>query len=101
MSITLAKPDDLLRGRRSWTLFGMTLALLIGAAADGFAQETATARHNAPLRPVAVWPTGPLEVIAAFDSPVDPAAAKAMIERTIPYHDTDGTRPAAPPPSKP
>jgi putative heme-binding domain-containing protein len=79
----------------------MTLALLIGAAADGLAQETATAGQNASPRPVAVWPPGPLEVIAAFDSPVDPAAAKAMIGRTIPYDDTDGNRPGAPPPFKP
>jgi putative heme-binding domain-containing protein len=79
----------------------MTLALLVGAAAEGFAQEAAIAGQDAPPRPVAVWPPGPLEVIAAFDSPVDPAAAKAMSGRTIPYYDTDGTGLGAPPSSKP
>jgi putative heme-binding domain-containing protein len=79
----------------------MALALLFGAAADGFTQEAATADPNALPGPVAVWPTGPLEVIAAFDRPVDPAAAKAMIGRTIPYDDTGGNGPGAPPHSRP
>jgi putative heme-binding domain-containing protein len=50
------------------------------------------------VRPVAVWPPGPLEVIAAFDRPIDPMLAKSFIGRTIPYIEgpADAAGPAAP-----
>jgi putative heme-binding domain-containing protein len=62
------------------------MAILVGMAASASAQEPGAGGRDSPPRPVAVWPPGPLEVIAAFDRPVDPAA-KAMIGRTIPYSD--------------
>ena len=39
--------------------------------------------------------------MAAFDRPLDPNAAKAMIGRTIPYHDIRADGPGQPPPSRP
>ncbi len=63
-----------------------------------------TARRAAgglEVHPVAVWPPGPLEVIAAFDRPIDPAAAKSLIGRTISYFETQSDVPGQAPPAKP
>jgi putative heme-binding domain-containing protein len=79
----------------------LAVALFVANGMAGFAQQTSTDGRDAPIRPVAVWPTGPLEVIAAFDRPLDPAAAKAMIGRTIPYQDIPGEGADQPPPSRP
>jgi putative heme-binding domain-containing protein len=57
---------------------------------SGLAQPAAP---DGPAHPIAVWPPGPLEVIAAFDRPLDPAAAEAMIGRTISYQDAGGGGP--------
>jgi thiosulfate/3-mercaptopyruvate sulfurtransferase len=43
---------------------------------------------------VAVWPSGPLEVVVAFDAAVDPAFAKSVIGHTITYADAPA-RPSA------
>ncbi len=40
-------------------------------------------------RPAAVWPSGPLEVIAAFEHPVEPDRANALVGQTITYFDVD------------
>ncbi|WP_165226992.1 c-type cytochrome [Aquisphaera insulae] len=42
------------------------------------------AREPAP-RPLLAWPAGPMEVRVAFDRPVDAAAMKALVGRTIPF----------------
>ena len=34
---------------------------------------------------MAAWPAGPMEVRVAFDGPIDPSVARAMVERTIPF----------------
>jgi putative heme-binding domain-containing protein len=44
------------------------------------------------MRPVAVWPSGPLEIIAAFDKALEPAAAAAFVGKSIAY-----SEPAEPP----
>jgi putative heme-binding domain-containing protein len=38
-------------------------------------------------RPIAVWPVGPIEVIAAFDQPVARSSADALVGQSIPYFD--------------
>src|SRR5262245_17917229 len=80
---------------------GLAIALVFIGHPTCSAQELATARPDSPARPIAIWPPGPLEVIAAFDRPLDPAAAKAMIGRTIQYQDTGGGGPDQPSPSHP
>ncbi len=65
------------------------------------AQEAATDGRGAQARPIAIWPPGTLEVIAAFDRPLDPASARAMIGQTVPYQDIRGKGADQPPPSQP
>ncbi len=77
------------------------MALIVGGAQTGRAQEKATRVADVSIRPVAVWPSGPLEVIAAFGRPIDPDAAQAMIGRTIPYHDIREDDSGPPPSSRP
>jgi putative heme-binding domain-containing protein len=77
------------------------MALFIASDMAGFAQQAATDGRGVPGRPLAVWPSGPLEVIAAFDRPLDPAVAKRMVGQAIPYQDTGGGGPDQPPPSRP
>jgi putative heme-binding domain-containing protein len=101
MSHTFAFSDTSSIPRWMATRLGLAMALVIGAVMTSRAQGTATAVGDARVRPVAIWPPGPLEVIAAFDRPVDPAAAKAMIGRTILYHDIREDDPGPPPTSKP
>jgi putative heme-binding domain-containing protein len=47
----------------------------------------AQSRQSPPeaVRPVAVWPSGPLEVIAAFDKALEPAAAATFVGKGIGY----------------
>ncbi len=73
---------------------GIVAVLLLGLAATARAQESGSAARDAAQRPVVVWPTGPLEVVAAFERPVAPAAARAMIGRTIPYGEAGTNNPS-------
>jgi putative heme-binding domain-containing protein len=66
----------------------LATALLVGLGVSARSQEPTGGGRDAPDRPIAVWPPGPLEVIAAFERPFDPAAARSMVGRTIPYHDS-------------
>jgi putative heme-binding domain-containing protein len=36
-------------------------------------------------RPIAVWPAGPIEVVAAFGQPIERALAEALVGQVIPY----------------
>jgi putative heme-binding domain-containing protein len=74
----------------------LALVLVAGGVTSTFGQGTVPAHREPPPRPVAVWPPGPLEVIAAFERPVTPEAAKSMIGRTIAYEDIRGDRPEPP-----
>ena len=38
-------------------------------------------------RPVATWASGPLEVIAAFEKPVEAGQAKALVGQNVRYYD--------------
>ncbi len=77
------------------------MTLVLGGATAAFTQGTNAASRDVMPQPIAVWPTGPLEVTAAFDRPIDSAAARAMIGRSIPYHDIRAEGPGQPPPSRP
>src|SRR5262249_21739828 len=74
--------------RRLWVLL-----LLIAGPPLASAQETATDPGTRGVRPVAVWPLGPLEVLATFDRPVDPALARWYLGRTIPYFEAPAVVP--------
>jgi len=71
----------------------LTLVLVVGGVTTGLGQGAAPANLEPPARPVAVWPPGPLEVIAAFEKPVDPAVANSMFGQTIRYDDIRADRP--------
>jgi putative heme-binding domain-containing protein len=78
----LDKPD---RGYLPSMLFGMFAAFLtVGGVslADPPAADIVLALQT---RPAVVWPSGPLEVVAAFDRPIESAQAAAFVGRTIPY----------------
>ena len=77
------------------------LLLVVGGESTGLAQGTVPAVRDSLPGPVAAWPPGPLEVIAAFERPLSPTSAKAMIGRTIPYEDPRGNAPGAPASSGP
>src|SRR5205823_5233276 len=73
--------------RASMRLLGWFLVLGAGSP-SGLAQESAAAARGLEIRPIAVWPTGPLEVIATFDRPIDPSLGTWFIGRLIPYLET-------------
>ena len=50
-----------------------------------------------PLRPIAVWPAGPLEVVAAFEQPVSRGSAEALVGKSIAYCDTSASEARAEP----
>jgi len=71
----------------------------IATVRAGIGQTTAASRPES--RPIAIWPSGPLEVVAAFAQPVDPAVERGFVGRSIPYlvggepdRDPGGDRPA-------
>ena len=74
--------------RRGLVDISLALLLLSASHSAGFAQGTSATARGPVVRPVAVWPPGPLEVIAAFDGPIDPALAKSYVGRTISYVET-------------
>ena len=84
--------------RPVWVLFFLAIAGVCLAGANGFAQtpsETA-----GPSRLVAVWPSGPLDVVAVFATPIDPAAANALVGKTIAYSEPGRSRAAGPAPAR-
>ncbi len=82
------------------TGFLLTALLLVAGATPGSSQGT-PGSSRVELHPVAVWPAGPLQVIAAFDRPIDPMAVKSLVGRTIPYFDTQSSLPGQVPPAEP
>ena len=78
--------DSLLSPGAFRRLVGL-VALICGAMACGGTAASATPRA------VAVWPAGPMEVKVAFDGPIDPAVARAMVGRTIPFGEPDQKKP--------
>ncbi len=64
------------------------LVLMDASAQFGLAQI-----NTGPViasRPVAVWPSGPLDVVAAFDKAVNPATATSLVNQNIPYFQPEG-----------
>ncbi len=47
--------------------------------------QPATSSKGPIPHPAAVWPSGPLNVVAAFEQPIEPARAQAIVGQTIPY----------------
>jgi putative heme-binding domain-containing protein len=45
-------------------------------------------------RPTAIWPSGPLEVVAAFEQAVDPAIERTLVGLSIPYFVVGAPEPA-------
>lgn len=75
------------------------------ATAAVFFLMIAPARADLP-GPVAIWPSGPLEVRAAFSTPIDPAEAKGWVDRFITFAPAGkdpqpGAKPADPPKNRP
>ena len=63
--------------------------LTLASVRTGSAQSvTATRSEN---RPFAVWPSGPLEVIAAFGQPVEPTRAQSLVGKDIPFFETNAS----------
>jgi putative heme-binding domain-containing protein len=80
-----------------WTFIHLSLPMLLAAKAPaGLAQATETAARRPEVRPIAIWPSGPLEVVAAFDRPIDAGLAKSYIGRTISYVETRSDGPGQP-----
>ncbi len=72
-----------MKSRSSRLLTTLALTLLVAIAAVTPCRAQPKSPGGIP-RPVAVWPTGPLVVVAAFDRPVDP---KWMLGRIVLYSD--------------
>jgi hypothetical protein len=66
-----------------WGLVALTCRVISPVGEDRFA-AAAPVSSGAP-RAVAAWPAGPMEVRAAFDGPIDPTVASAMVGRSIPF----------------
>jgi putative heme-binding domain-containing protein len=67
----------------------LTIAVATAIAPYGLAQT-----KTGPIiatRVVAVWPSGPLDVVAAFDKTVDLSTATSLVGKSIPYFDPAGT----------
>jgi putative heme-binding domain-containing protein len=73
----------------SWIPILLTCVLRISGGHAGLAQETA--KPTRTPRPVAVWPSGPLEVVAAFDMGLDPSRVASLIGRNISYFESGAT----------
>lgn len=87
--------------RRVLTTLGSVLSAIFLVVTPGLSQESAPAGRGAADRPIAVWPPGPLEVVASFERPISEAAASALVGRTIVYDDIDPSRPGSPLASEP
>ncbi len=67
----------------SW-IFSVALIALVQGKEEANAQTAASVRTRGEA-PVATWPAGPLDVVAAFDEPVDPVRAKTLVGQSIAY----------------
>jgi putative heme-binding domain-containing protein len=65
------------------------LALTIAIARNGLAQELSVVGPQ--YSPVAVWPAGPLEVIVAFDRPIDQTLARSLVGKDIPFFESNSS----------
>ena len=71
---------------RLWISFLFALVTTDAIAAAGLAQTQSA--DPLAVGPVAVWPAGPIEVVAAFDRALDPSVADGLVGKTISYHES-------------
>jgi putative heme-binding domain-containing protein len=98
-SIGEAVEYELSHWRLILTRIILTIAVATAIAPYGLAQTKS--EYVTASRPVAVWPSGPLDVVAAFDKTVGLSTATSLVGKSIPYFDPAGTandRTAAPRP---
>jgi putative heme-binding domain-containing protein len=88
------------RGCTGWRFY--RLIIVISAIAPAvLAKGTAAMGPGDVIRPVAVWPSGPLDVTLAFDRPLDAGRATSYIGRAITYGETPTGEPNRPLPTAP
>jgi putative heme-binding domain-containing protein len=75
--------------RRALRRLLLAIAVTNAIAPSVFAQPTSS-RATIP-RAAAVWASGPLDVVAAFDTAVDPVTALAFVGKSIPYFEPEGS----------
>lgn len=78
-------------------MLSLVLVLTMTGLCTHYAQAL-EADGAATPRPVAVWPSGPLEVVAAFDRPVAAEVAHRLVGMSIPYGQTKTARAGEPRP---
>lgn len=66
---------------------------------SGFAQPVTT--PHAEILPIAIWASGPLEVIAAFERPVERSLAESLTGKDIPFFEIKASDSGRVPSSKP
>jgi putative heme-binding domain-containing protein len=67
---------------------GTAWALIMVLAASGVAvSHPGASRTSSAKRPPAIWPSGPLDVVVAFEEPIDPAHAQNLVGQSIPYYE--------------
>ena len=70
------------------------MLLLLMRASHTLGQEMTGFRSGGQeIRPIVVWPSGPLDVTAAFNRPIDSASAKSLIGLRISYSDNSSVPP--------
>jgi putative heme-binding domain-containing protein len=69
--------------RRSTKLLLLAAISTLGHADDALAQPATPVATAAS--PAVAWAAGPLDVVVAFDKPLDPSAATALVGKTISY----------------
>ena len=78
------------------TFSALLVIVLAGTGLDLRAMIIAAAESD----PVAIWPAGPLDVVASFRKPVDPHSAAGLVGKTIPYYELSPDRVASLPPPR-
>src|SRR5271166_2811757 len=68
----------------AFTLIGLNLPF------RGAQSEQAGGARQLADWPAVAWPSGPLEVITAFEKPIEPERARTLVGQKIAYHDLAG-----------
>ncbi len=74
-----------LRSRSSWVLAAAIVVMTQGAGGGNSQAQPAANRSLPDEGARAIWPSGPLDVVAAFERPVDPQRAKGLVGQSIAY----------------
>jgi putative heme-binding domain-containing protein len=84
----------------AWICLLSAVVLMMASVRTSFGQQSVAVRGK-ESRPIAVWPSGPLEVIAAFDRPIDRALAQSLVGKNIPFFESMTSHPGRPLSPKP